>query len=620
MTHTDCAPWIPRLGAVVSDDGTRFRVWAPNPERVDLILLDADSERIVPMQQRAGYWSVDVYGVGDGQRYLYRIDGADRLPDPCSRSQPDGVDSPSQVVDPSAFRWGDDGFSPPAKTDVVIYECHIGTLTPEGTFESAISQLPRLRELGITTIELMPVASFPGTRNWGYDGVALFAPEAVYGGPDGLRQLVDAAHQQGLSVLLDVVYNHFGPEGNYAGRYSDYYLTPTHTTPWGEAVNFDDEGAGGVRRFVIENLQYWLHEYHIDGFRLDATQAIQDTSKQHILAEVRRQLSKHCQNGHEPLLIAETPENDVRYLRGVDEGGFGFDGVWADDFHNVLHNVISAERDGYFRSYSGTADELARTIRQGFLFEGQYDNWLNAPRGTSARHQPWRQFIYCIQNHDQIGNRPFGQRLYQVTGRETALAATMLLLLLPQTPLLFQGQEFTASSPFLYFTDHNPVLGVAVTNGRREEFASFAAFRDPTLRAQIPDPQAAASFLRSKLSLGELDTDPGKRTLLFHRELLRLRREDPILRAMRYGRPPIRTASASRAVLITLQPGSHVERRLLGANLGGEPATFDVAGPVALMLHSREERFGCAGPAPRIEGRSLHLPPKTAALFSSASE
>lgn len=372
------AAWTPTLGALAGPEGVTFRVWAPRPQEVALVLHLPGGDRVVPTDRDGEYRVAHVAGIGPGTRYRYRLDGDGSAPDPCSRSQPEGVHGPSEVVDAAAFAWPDADWRAPAPTELVLYECHVGTLTPEGTFDAAIGQLARLRDLGITAIELLPVSSCPGRWNWGYDGVQPFAPAAPYGGPAALRRFVAAAHAHGLAVLLDVVYNHFGPDGNYTGLFSTHYLTAKHHTPWGEAVNYDDVGAAEVRRYVLENLLHFVHEYHIDGFRLDATFAIVDTSPRHILAEIADTLDARRRGDRRAYLIAETPENDGRYFLPTAEGGYGFDAAWADDFHHGVRTILQPERQGYLADYSGTVDELARGIARGFLEE----------KGLSARAQP----------------------------------------------------------------------------------------------------------------------------------------------------------------------------------------------------------------------------------------
>lgn len=598
-------PWTPTLGALARPDGVSFRVWAPKPRRVELVLHLPGGDRVVPMEADGEYRVARVVDAGPGTRYRYRLDGGGPFPDPCARSLPMGVHGPAEVVAPGELAWTDADWRPPAYADLVIYECHIGTLTPEGTFDAAIGQLPRLRDLGVTALELLPVSSFPGQRNWGYDGVAPFAPAAPYGGPEGLRRFVDAAHRAGLAVLQDVVYNHFGPDGNYTGLYSDHYLTNKHQTPWGGALNYDDTGAAEVRRYVLENLLMFVHEYHIDGFRLDATFAMVDDSPRHILAEIADTLAAHRRLARCPYLIAETHERDGRYLRPTGEGGHGFDGVWADDFHHAVRTMIQPERQGYLAEYAGTAEELARTIAQGFLFE----------HGEPARDRPWSGFTFCIQNHDQVGNRAFGQRLNVTGAHADFLAASLLLLLLPQTPLLFQGQEFLAATPFLFFTDHKPDLGRLVTEGRRREFAAFAQFSDPAVRDLIPDPQDPRTFARSILDPDDATFGAHQLAQNLYREALRLRATDPVLVAARRGRPPLLTRARDKAVLV--QFATAEGKRVIVVNLGDETAFEWEAAALKIMLHTGEPRFGGNAVAPQTEEKRLVVPGHSAALFGA---
>ncbi|HET7737138.1 MAG TPA: alpha-amylase family glycosyl hydrolase, partial [Tepidiformaceae bacterium] len=500
----------------------------------------------------------------------------------------------------------------PEVADLVTYECHIGTLTKRGTFESAIEQLPRLRAIGINAVEVMPVASFPGRWNWGYDGASLFAPAEVYGGPKGFRRLVDAAHAQGIAVILDVVYNHFGPDGNYTGLYSSGYLTDRYPTPWGDAINFDGERSEDVRRFFRENLLHWLHEYHIDGFRFDATHAIFDRKERHILAELSDAVHHWARDEHVPYLFAESHENDPKYVIPVADGGFGFDGVWADDFHHIVRTILHRDRDGYFASYEGSVEELARTVEQGFYFEGQNDPWPGEARGKPAREQPWRQFVYAIQNHDQVANRAFGQRLNVTAASEDFLAVSLFFLLLPQTPLLFQGQEFMATNAFLYFTDHEPGLGRAVTEGRREEFRRFRAFADPVLRERIPDPQDPATFYRSKLPLDEATFGIGMLCQDMYAAAIATRASDTVLRAARRERAPVRTLVVGKAVLVEIAAAG--SRRIIVVNFGDE-ARFPLEGSWTIELASAEARFGGNGEEIRFENGELVVLPHMAAFL-----
>lgn len=612
--HTNPQRWQPALGAVPGADGTHFRVWAPKPASVELVLYDGGSERTVEMHSDGEYRTAHLPDVGAGARYAYRLDGEGPYPDPCSRSQPEGVHAPSEVVHASAFAWTDGSWRPPAPHDLAVYELHVGTLTPEGSFDAAVGQLERIKSLGVTAVEVMPVASFDGRWNWGYDGVALYAPAAVYGGPDGFRRFADAAHATGLAVVLDVVYNHLGPSGNYTSLYSDHYYTSKHHTAWGDALNFDDTDSEHVRRFFVENLLHWIHEYHVDGFRLDATFAIQDDSERHMLAELSDARRQYRRTQHVPYLIAETHENDVRYIQSVAEGGFGFDAVWADDFHHIVRVMITHEREGYYQSYEGTADELAAVVQGGFFYSGQHDPNMGEPRGTDASGQPPYHFVYVVQNHDQVGNRAFGQRLNVTASHADFLAASALLLLLPQTPMLFQGQEFLASTPFLYFTDHAPELGRLVTEGRRKEFASFAAFDDPSIRELIPDPQDPKTFQRSKLNLDEAGFGAGLLASRLYSELLTLRREDPVLKAARVEKPRIRTAAAGRAALIELS--SSEGTRAVAVNLGEAQAlSLPDGASYELRLHTGEPRFGGSGAGPELREKELLLPPHSAAFL-----
>ena len=493
-----------------------------------MVVVDENGQtlRAIPMVAEGdGYFAATDPKGKAGDRYQYRFGDSQGWPDPASRWQPAGVHGPSMVIDPAAYRWQDEKWTSPPLRDLVIYELHVGTFTPAGSFLSAIERLDDLVALGVNAIELMPVADFPGNRNWGYDGVMLYAPASSYGHPDEMRALVDAAHRRGLAVILDVVYNHFGPDGNYTSVYHDDYSDSTLQTPWGAALNY---GAAPVRAFFLENAPYWMREFHLDGFRLDATHEIADRSTPHLLAEIASAV--HSLGG---FVIAEDERNEPRLLRPATAGGEGLDGVWADDFHHVVHVRLTGEREGYYGNYEGTAEELAQTIDHGWLYRGQVQPTNKKPRGGDATGLlPW-QFIYCLTNHDQIGNRAFGERLSHLISPAAYRAASALLCLIPQTPLIFQGQEWAASTPFQFFTDHNPELGKLVTAGRRREFKTFAAFRDEALRETIPDPQARETFERSKIRWEER-AEPGHAAMLrLYQEFLALRRELPVYRNRR---------------------------------------------------------------------------------------
>ena len=578
----------PALGALVEPGGVRFRVWAPVADRVDVVL----DGRTAPLDATgSGYHEAFVGGVAPGDRYRLALDPgsgpgqapADPFPDPASRYQPEGVHGPSEVVDPGAYRWTDGGWAPPALEDLVVYELHVGTFTPAGTFDGVREKLPELKALGVTAIELLPVADFPGERGWGYDGAALYAPSRAYGRPDDLRRLVDAAHDLGLAVLLDVVYNHLGPDGAYVAAFGPVF-TDKHETPWGRAMNLDDEGARGVRDLFLDNALHWLREYHLDGFRLDATHALVDHSDPHFLAE----LSAHVDALTPPrLLIAEDHRNDAR-LVAPRPAGYGLDAVWADDLHHQVRNVVAGDTAGYYADFAGTtASEIAETLGRGWFYDGRPTKRTGTPRGTSAEAVHREQCVVCIQNHDQVGNRPTGARLNHEVSAAAFRAATALLLVAPETPMLFMGQEWAASAPFPFFSDHNDELGPLVTEGRKREFADFPGFS-----GDVPDPQAEATFRSAVLDWSERDAPGHRHTLALTRALLALR---PAL-----GDPAEATAEA-------VGDGALVVRR------GWYTALVDLRGGAALpvpdgaeVVVSTESAEHAADPAPpRREGGAV---------------
>jgi maltooligosyltrehalose trehalohydrolase len=604
-------PPLPALGATVTPAGVWFRVWAPEARRVDVV-IDGTTAPLPLDREPDGYHAALVSGAGAGTRYRILVDGNGPFPDPCSRFQPEGPHGPSEVVDPAAFRWTDAAWPGLTADGQVIYELHVGTFTAAGTFDAVIPELARLKNLGVTAIEIMPVAEFPGERNWGYDGVDLFAPSHVYGGPEGLRRLVDAAHAAGLGVLLDAVYNHLGPDGNYLGVYSPFYFTDRHKTPWGDAVNVDGSNSRPVRDFSCASAARWLAEYHLDGLRLDAVHAILDDSPVHILRELSdRARAAACRP---VLIIAESETNDVRLIRPAPDG-YGLDGVWADDFHHAVRVHLTGERDGYYAAFRGTTAEMARAVNEGFIFQGQTSPHTGVPRGTRVTDEPARAFVFCIQNHDQVGNRAEGERLSQLVDRDRYAAASALLLLAPETPLLFMGQEYAATTPFLYFTDHNQELGRLVTEGRREEFAGFAAFRDRERRARIPDPQALSTFEASKLDPAERARNAPMERL--YRDLLRLRREDAVLRHQ--DRAGTRAIAVSDEVLAVMRRHGS-DRRLLLVNFGDATSmTWESAEAGGtewrLMWWSGDAAHGGSGIGPEVTGAGVAMPARCAALL-----
>ncbi|HEY0874638.1 MAG TPA: malto-oligosyltrehalose trehalohydrolase [Vicinamibacterales bacterium] len=516
------------FGAVPTQGGVRFTVWASKADHVQLVLHDgaaAGTHTLAP--GAGGVFETWIDKASAGDRYSYILDGSKPLPDPASRFQPDGVHGPSQIVDPTLFRWTDRGWQSRPVRDLVLYELHTGTFSPEGTFNGIRERLPYLRDLGITAIELMPVADFAGDRSWGYDGVALYAPSRAYGSPDDLRGLVDAAHAHGLSVILDVVYNHLGPEGAYLPAFTNEYFTNRHQTPWGASVNLDGPGSRNVRRFILDNACYWIREYHLDGLRLDATHALIDDSPRHIIQEIVEAV--RAEAGRHIIVHAEDDRNMALMVEDVAAGGWGLDGVWADDFHHVLRVMTAGDTHGYYQDFAGHTRELATCLEDGWLYSGGHSEYMKHPRGTSAARIPMQRFVVCIQNHDQIGNRAMGERLHHTVSPEVWRAMSVVLLTAPMTPLLFMGQEWAASTPFQYFTDLEPELGRAVCEGRRSEFKAFPEFASPAASGRIPDPQAESTFASSRLRWDERSRGEHARTLALYRSLLVLRREHAAL-------------------------------------------------------------------------------------------
>jgi len=578
------------LGASLRDGRTVFRVWAPRCRTVEVALEGRPPLPMAPGPD--GVFELEVPGVGEGARYQYRLDGARYRPDPVSRWQPQGVHGPSVVVDPTSFAWTDHGFRGHALADLVFYELHVGTFTAAGTFEAVIPHLDALRDLGVTAIELMPVAEFPGSRNWGYDGVHLYAPQSTYGGPRGLRRLVDACHARGLSVILDVVYNHLGPEGNYLAEFGPYF-TDRYKTPWGPAVNFDGPDAGGVRRHVVENARYWVREFHIDGLRLDAVHAIYDTSPVHILTEVAAAAREEGRRLGRPVhVIAESHDNDRRLVLPPEAGGLGLDAVWSDDFHHALHVRLTGERDGYYVDF-GDPRHLARAIAEGFAYQGEPAEYFGRPRGTPSADLEGERFVVFLQNHDQVGNRAQGERLSTLVGLDAARCAAALLFVAPALPLLFMGEEYGETAPFLFFTSFlDPALAEAVRRGRAAEFSRFA-WTQP-----IPDPGAPSTFVASRLNHALANARRHRALREYYRAWLALRRTHPALGAR--GKARTRAAiDAEGAVVTVTRVGPAGETVRLVANLTDEPRPAPAEhDPRRILLDSADPRWG--GP-PRVE-------------------
>src|SRR5499426_41427 len=511
------------LGAVLYETGTTFRVWAPRCRAIEVVI---EGRRPTPLTSRAdGMFELALPGVGPGTRYQYRLDGKHYRPDPASRHQPEGVHGPSVVVDGAGAVWTDQGFRGHALADLVFYELHVGTFTAAGTFEAVIQHLPQLVDLGITAIELMPVGEFPGSRNWGYDGAHLYAPQSTYGGPRGLRRLVDAAHGHGLSVVLDVVYNHLGPEGNYLAEYGPYF-TDRYKTPWGMAINFDGADSEGVRRHFVENARYWVREFHIDGLRLDAIHSIFDHSPVHVLTELAEAARQEARHLNRPVhIIAESHDNDRRTVLPAAEGGIGLDAIWSDDFHHAIHSRLTGEKSGYYADFAG-GKGLARAIAEGFAFQGESSEYFGRARGTTSADLGGERFVFCLQNHDQVGNRAQGDRLSTIVPMAAVKMAAALLFAAPALPLLFMGEEYGETSPFQFFTSYlDPALVEAVRQGRAAEFAKFG------WEGKLPDPSEPATFLRSRLNHSLAGAPRHRELREYYRRWLALRRSHPALGA-----------------------------------------------------------------------------------------
>ena len=545
--------WYPSLGAVVHEEHTTFEVWAPEARRIELVIEKETDSINQPLQLSAdGKWRCLSPEIAAGELYRYRINGDRVLPDPASRFQPHGVHGPSQVIDPHPFGWSDQNWRGIRMQEAILYELHVGTFSEEGTFAGVEKRLQYLADLGVNAIELMPLGDFPGNRNWGYDGVALFAPARCYGRPEDLRQLVNAAHTLGIAVLIDVVYNHFGPDGAYAPSFSPYYFTSQHKTFWGDAINLDGPDSSAVRSFFIENALYWLHEFHMDGLRLDATHSMIDESQRHFVRELVTRIRSTIQHRN-ILLIAEDHRNLAYTIKPEAQGGWGLDAVWSDDFHHEVRRLLAGDSEGYFRDYKGSVLDVAKTIQNGWLFTGQYSEYYKALRGTDPKDIGPQRFVFFLQNHDQVGNRAHGERLHHQIEDASYRAAATLLLCAPQAPLLFMGQEWGADSPFFYFTDHHEELGLAVRDGRIKEFQHFSAFSDSVAQMTIPDPQSFETFLKSKLNWKELASDRHACLLRLYRSLLEIRKRERAVHA-----PSSRQASPinENALLLKLEADS----------------------------------------------------------------
>lgn len=574
----------------------QFEIWAPSATKMAVKI----NSSVMPMHgpDDEGWWRLDAKEAGPGTDFAYLVDGDDAAyPDPRSLWQPNGVHGPSRVYDQQAFAWTDAKFSAPPLASSIIYELHIGTFTPEGTFDAAIGKLDHLVDLGVTHVELMPVASFPGHHGWGYDGVALFAVQEGYGGPDGLKRFVDAAHQKGRAVLLDVVYNHFGPVGNYTGKFGPY-LVDTHHTPWGGAVNLEGQWAHQVRRFFCDNALMWMRDFHVDGLRLDAVHAYIDRSAIHFLEQLAAETKVlEATLGRRLVLIAESDLNDPQIVTPREAGGYGIDAQWNDDFHHALFAVLTPEPPGGYYSDFGKLSQLAKALEETFVYAGTYSKYRKRAHGRPAGALSQHRFVGYIQNHDQVGNRAVGERLQVSVGFDRAKIAAAIVLLSPFVPMIFQGEEWAASSPFQYFADHeDPEMARLVSEGRKKEFEAFGWSPDC-----IPDPEKRETFERSRLKWDELNQAQHAEMLAWYRDLIRLRRATPSLNDGDPGNTSVKYDSAEK--WLSMERGTITA----ACNLGEHAHRFPLCEGASVVLQSRRDIAADKG--------GVNLPPDTIAVI-----
>jgi maltooligosyltrehalose trehalohydrolase len=613
---------LPVGAEVIHGQGVHFRVWAPKRKRVEVVLR-SDGQGSIPLEAEAGgYFAGFAPQASPGDLYSFRLDGSGEFPDPVSRFQPEGPHGPSQVVDPSHFQWRHELQRPMKLRGQVIYEMHIGTFSPEGTWTAAIEKLPHLAEVGITLLEVMPVADFPGKFGWGYDGVNLFAPTRLYGSPDDFRSFVDEAHRLNLGVILDVVYNHIGPDGNYLAQFSDGYFSQRYQNDWGEALNFDDEFSGPSREYFASNSAYWISEFHLDGLRFDATQQIFDTSPEHILLTIANQ-ARAAAAGREIILVAENERQEARLVRPKHKNGFGLDGLWNDDFHHSARVALTGRNEAYYTDYHGNAQELLSAVKWGFLYQGQRYRWQKARRGHSALDLRPEQFITFLENHDQVANTANGDRLAQICSQSRYRAMTGLLLLAPGTPMLFQGQEFASSQPFLYFADHHAELAHLVAKGRAEFLEQFPSIALPEMQARLADPADRETFDGSKLDWSERERN--HEAVKMHCDLLKLRRENPAFSAQRW-RGCDGAALSSSAFVLRFFVETGADRLLvvnLGPSLHFDPAPEPLLAPPEgtnwqTLWSSEDPAYGGCGTPPLDTEENWMIPGETTVVLIPA--
>jgi maltooligosyltrehalose trehalohydrolase len=607
-------PWWYPVGAQPFESGVAFRVWANRAAKVSVI---ARNERHALTSENDGYFSGCVEGAAADDWYSFLVDGQGPFPDPASRFQPDGPHGPSLVIDPSVFSWTDRSWTGIRLRGQVIYELHIGTFTREGTWTAAAKQLPQLAELGISAVEVMPVCEFAGSFGWGYDGVDLFAPTRNYGGPDDFRAFVNAAHANGLGVLLDVVYNHLGPDGNYLAQFSPDYFTDRHKTDWGAAINFDGPNCKPVREFFAANAAYWIKEYHLDGLRLDATHSIFDESEEHILALIARKARK-AGEPRNALVVAENEPQSVKLIKPVASGGYGLDALWNDDFHHTARVGVTGNRESYYADYLGTPQELLSAFKYGFLYQGQWYSWQKQRRGTSSLNTDCAAMITYLQNHDQLANSARGLRLRETAGYGRYKAITAWWLLGPGTPMFFQGQEFASSAPFLFFADHPPELAELVRKGRAEFLRQWRSVAAAGVLQD--DPCTKATFEKCKLDFSERETHAEEFAL--HRDLLALRKSEPVL--ARQDRNFDGAVLGPEAFVARFFSEDLCEERLLVVNLGIEQrlrsAPYPLLGPPenavwTVQWSTEDPRYGGAGAAEMDTDSGWIIPGQAAVLL-----
>lgn len=590
------------IGAEVQPNGgTHFCVWAPSPKKVE-VLLEAGpgAPAAITLEQLAdGYFAGLVLQAAEGTRYRFRLDDAGCFPDPASRYQPDGPHGVSQVVDPSGFRWNDNEWQGTSLEGQVIYEMHIGTFTQEGSWQAAQRELAELADCGITLLEVMPVADFSGRFGWGYDGVCQFAPVRLYGEPDDFRRFVNEAHRVGLGVILDVVYNHFGPDGNYLTEFSPDYFTDRYKGEWGEPINFDGENAGPVREFFLTNVAYWIEEFHLDGLRLDATQEIFDASPENILIAIGKRV-REAAKGRKTIIVAENEPQLTKLVRPIENCGYGLDALWNDDFHHSCRVALTGHNEAYYTDYLGKPQEFISLVKYGYLYQGQRYKWQKKRRGTPNLRLAPAKFVTYIQNHDQIANSGWGERMQFMTSPGSLRAITALMLLAPGTPMLFQGQEFASSSPFYFFADLNPELAKLVGEGRATFLAQFRSLATSEMQTCLVDPANPSTFERCKLDFSERERN--RRTYDFHRDLLRLRRDDPVFSAQTPGGVD-GAVLAEKCLLLRFFGEGNDDRLLLvnyGADLHLNPAPEPLLAPPdgmtwQVLWSSEDPRYGGVG-------------------------